>query len=123
MLGGARVWYFPDGYLPEKSMEGKMDAHEALMLMNTANEKALIELDFYFSERVPMKNIPIEVNPESVISLRLDHPAEIGGVVIEPLTQYAIRVRSQIPIVAQFGRLDTTQPNMAYYGTMGYCEA
>jgi hypothetical protein len=122
MLGGAKVWYFPDGYLPEKSKEGKMDAHEALMLMNTAQETASVQLDFYFSERAPIKNIPIKVGAESVISLRLDHPTEIGGVVIEPLTQYAIRVRSQIPIVAQFGRLDTTQINMAYYGTMGYFE-
>ena len=31
---GAKVWYFPDGYLPEKVGGGPMEAHEALMLLN-----------------------------------------------------------------------------------------
>ena len=33
--GGKKVWYFADGYLPEKSTVGNMEAHEALMLFNT----------------------------------------------------------------------------------------
>ena len=35
MNGGAKTWYFPDGYLPEKIDNGSMEAHEALMLFNT----------------------------------------------------------------------------------------
>jgi hypothetical protein len=46
----------------------------------------------------------------------------MGGHEIPLLTQYALRVVSDTKIVAQFGRLDTTQSNMAYYGAMGYCE-
>jgi hypothetical protein len=38
------------------------------------------------------------------------------------LTQYSLRVRSDKNIVVQFGRLDTTQNNMAYYGVAGYYE-
>ena len=122
MQGGAKTWYFPDGYLPEKTNNGEMEAHEALMLFNTSETQTEVLLDIYFSDRSPVKNIAIPVGAERIKTLRLDHPEDIGGLEIPPLTQYAIRVRSNKNIVAQFGRLDTTQTNMAYYGCIGYAE-
>jgi hypothetical protein len=122
MNGGAKTWYFPDGYLPEKTDDGPMEAHEALMLFNTGTEKANVLIDIYFSDRNPAKDIIIDVGAERIKTLRLDNPADIGGLEIPPLTQYAIRVRSDKNIVSQFGRVDTTQNNMAYYGCIGYSE-
>lgn len=122
LKGGAKVWYFPDGYLPKKVNSGAMDAHEALMLFSTNETIANVYLDFYFEDKPPVKNVEIKVLPERVICIRLDHPDEIGGVVIPPLYQYALRVRSDVNIIAQIGRLDTTQPNMAYYSSMGFFE-
>ena len=118
--GGAKVWYFPDGYLPEKIGDGKMEAHEALMLFNTNVEAADVVIDVYFSDAEPVKNIAVKVDPERIKTLRLDNPLDLGGLRIPPLTQYALRISSNINIVAQFGRLDTTQVNMAYYGCIGY---
>jgi hypothetical protein len=120
--GGAQIWYFPDGYLPEKSGEGAMEAHEALMLLNTNNHPAQVRLDVYFEDKAPVKDIAVLVEAERIRTLRLDLPDHIGGLAIPPLTQYSIRVRSDVPIVAQFGRLDTTQTNMAYYVGVGFCE-
>jgi hypothetical protein len=120
--GGAKVWYFPDGYLPEKETSGKMEGHEALMLLNVGELDANVLLDFYFEDKPPVKNIEIKVKAERILCIRLDHPSEIGDVKIPPLHQYSIRVRSDVNIIAQFGRLDTTQTNMAYYGSMGYFE-
>ena len=119
--GGARVWYFADGYLPEKKADGALEAHEALMLLNVGTKDARVKLDFYFDDRDPSKDIAVSVPAERIISLRLDHPDEIG-IEISPLTQYAIRVRSDVRIIAQFGRLDTTQSNLSYYSPMGYFE-
>ena len=39
---------------------------------------------------------------------------------LPPLTQYALRVRSDVNLVVQFGRLDTTQTNLAYYANVGF---
>lgn len=50
----------------------------------------------------------------------MDEADQLDGLSIPPLTQYALRVRSDRRIIAQFGRLDATQPNLAYYCTMGY---
>lgn len=120
--GGAWTWYFPDGYLPHKNGDGLVEAHEALMLLNTQSRPAQVLLDFYFEDRDPVQGIPVTVLPERIRCLRLDHPQDIGGLEIPPLTQYSVRVRSDVNIVAQFGRLDTTQPNLAYYTTSGFCE-
>ncbi|NLB25676.1 MAG: hypothetical protein GX820_03165 [Bacteroidales bacterium] len=122
LKNGAKVWYFPDGYLPQKTDSGSMESHEALVMLNTNQVDANIFLDFYFEDKLPIKDIKIIIQSERVLCIRLDHPDEIGKIVIPPLCQYAIRVRSDVPIVAQFGRLDATQPNLAYYTTMGFFE-
>ena len=46
----------------------------------------------------------------------------LPGLEIPAMTQYGLRVRSDVNIVAQFGRLDTTQANLAYYVNVGYHE-
>ena len=121
-IGGAKVWYFPDGYLPVKVGEGSLEAHEALMLLNVTGSPAQVVIDVYFEDRDPVTDIPVTVGAERVICLRMDMPEHIGGLSIPSMTQYALRVRSDVPIVVQFGRLDTTQPNLAYYSSMGYRE-
>ena len=49
-------------------------------------------------------------------------PDDLNGVQIPLLTQYALRITSELPIVCQFGRLDTTQNAMAYYVGVGFAE-
>ena len=122
MEGGKKVWYFADGYLPEKVDNGPMEAHEALMLFNTSSADAKVTIDVYFSDRAPLKGIEVAAPAERIITLRLDHPSDLGGAAIPPLTQYALRISSDIPIVCQFGRLDTTQNAMAYYVGVGFAE-
>ena len=120
--GGKKIWYFPDGYLPEKNPAGSMVAHEALMLFNTHLKAVDVTIDVYFSDREPVKNIPVTIPPERIISLRMDLPEDLNGVQIPLLTQYALRITASEPIVVQFGRLDTTQENMSYYVGVGFCE-
>lgn len=119
--GGARTWYFPDGYLPEKKT-GELKAHEALMILNVHDQDAQIEIDFFFEDREAIKNISVIVEAERVRSFHLDVPDHIGGVRIPLLTQYALRLRSNLPVVVMLGRLDTTQSNMAYYTVSPYSE-
>ena len=120
--GGKKNWYFADGYLPEKNPASSMEAHEALMLFNTHETTVRVKIDIYYSDREPAKNISVTVPAERIIALRMDHPEDLGGHAIPPVTQYALRVTADLPIVVQFGRLDTTQSNMAYYVGIGSSE-
>jgi len=122
MEGGKKVWYFPDGNLPAKNPASGMEAHEALMLFNVHECEVKVMIDIYYSDRDPVKNIPVTVPAERIIALRMDHKEDLAGNEIPLLTQYALRITASEPIVVQFGRLDTTQTNMAYYLGVGYCE-
>jgi hypothetical protein len=117
---GARKWFFPDGYLPESNAEGDLKSHDALMLLNTGPEPARVQIDVHFEDRAPAKGLVSEVGAERVCCLHMNQPSELNGLRIPPLTRYALRVVSDHKVIAQFGRLDASQANLAYDCTMGY---
>jgi len=59
------------------------------------------------------------VEAERVRCMRLDRPVGEEGFRI-PYGQYALLVESQVPIIAQIGRMDVQQANLAYYTVMGF---
>jgi len=117
---GKRVWIFPDGDLPEAEKMSGLEAHEALMILNTSEKDAHIKLSFYFSDKNPIENVEQVVDAKRVKCIRMDHPQEIGGVKLPYRTQYAIRVESDVKVVATFGRLDTASERMAFYTSAWY---
>jgi hypothetical protein len=112
---GKKVWIFPDGDLPEKDPKSRFEAHEALMVLNTSDREAHLSLSFYFSDKDPVTGVPQSVGPQRVKCIRMDHAEEIGGTRLPLRTQYALKVESDVEIVATFGRLDTASENMAFY--------
>lgn len=117
---GRRVWIFPDGDLPPAGEEGlPLEGHESLIVLNTGDDDAHIELDVYFSDREPEIGLRLLAPARRVTCFRMDKPVGDRGFRV-PFGQYALRLRSDVPIVAQIGRADVRQPNLAYYTTMGY---
>ena len=116
---GSKKWVFPDAEMPEVS-PGKMVAHESIIILNLNKEAVNVEMSLYFEDKPPIKNIKLKVDPEKVKCFRLDRSEEIDGLNIPKKTQYAIVLDSNLEIIAQYGRLDTTQSNMAFYTVMGY---
>ncbi len=124
MEGGKKNWYIVDGYLPyEKEVKnGNFQGHEAVMILNCNEEPANVYMDIYYEEKAPVKDVLIKVEGERVKCLRMDNPADIGGVVLGRQEQYSLRFRSDVNVVIQYGRMDLAQPNLAYIGLMGYSE-
>ncbi len=117
---GHRVWIFPDGDLPPKGEEGlPLEGHESLIVLNTGDEDAHIEIDVYFEDREPETGLKVEVPARRVRCFRIDQPLGDRGFQV-PFGQYALRLRSDVPVVAQIGRADVRQPNLAYYTTIGF---
>jgi hypothetical protein len=119
--GGSRVWYVADGWMPlaQASQSAGYAGHEAIMILNPQDVDADIQMDIYFEDRDPITNVPLSVAARRIKCFRLDHPNEIAGVDLPRLTQYALRFRSNVNVVVQYGRMDVTQPNLAYIGMMG----
>ena len=123
-MDGKKSWYIPDGWIPRQKAgeESGYEGHEALIVLNCNEEEAKIRIDFYFEDKAPIENVMFTVGGKRVKCVRMDKPEEIGGVTLGRLQQYALRVRSDVEIVVQFGRMDVTQPNCSYIGLMGYGE-
>lgn len=118
---GLNNWFFPDAELPPPG-EGEMKGHESIIILNPNDEIAKITIKCYFEyPEKPISFIEV-VQPQSVRCLRTNEPEDMGGNVIPEETQYAISLHSDQPVVAQYGRLDNRQVNLAFYTTPGYSE-
>jgi len=119
MGDGRRVWIFPDGDLPPAGdPDLPLEGHESLIVLNTGDEDAQIEADVYFPDREP-ERVKLLAPARRVTCFRMDKPIGESGFQV-PFGQYALRLRSNVPVVVQMGRADVRQPNLAYYTTMGY---
>jgi len=119
---GAKTWYIADGWLPlkQETKDAGLEGHEAIIILNCNDKDAEVMMDIYFEEKEPIKNIKLVISARRVKCFRMDHPDEIGGVKIERLFQYALRFRSDLDVIVQYGRMDVAQPNLAYIGTMAF---
>lgn len=116
---GNRVWVFPDLELPPPG-DSPLQGHESLIILNMNQQPAHLKLSLYFEDKDPILDIPVEVQPNRVRCLRTNRPEDFNGFQVPYCTQYALKLTSDIPVVAQYGRLDTRQDNMAFYTVMGY---
>ncbi|HOJ10826.1 MAG TPA: sensory rhodopsin transducer [Clostridiales bacterium] len=115
---GKKIWYFPDGELPPPGDE-PLKGHESIIILNDNEGTANVIMTLYFADRDPIEDIKITVTPKRVKCIRMDNPEHLGGVILPRETQYAAKLVSDIPVVIQYGRLDTRQEKMAFYTTMG----
>ncbi len=115
---GQKTWVFADGDLPPAG-DREPFGHEALMVVNLNKKPASLRLEILFEDKEPVRDVRLEVGAERVRCFRLDKPLGEQKFKI-PFGQYALVVRSDVPVVAVFGRLDVRQANLAYYSVAGY---
>jgi hypothetical protein len=91
---GAKVWIIPDSYLPDQST-GELKSHESACVLNLKSRPAKVKLTVYFEDRKPLGGFEVTCPP-----LRT--------------------VESDVDVVVQHTRLDTTQPALALMTTMAF---
>ena len=118
---GKKLWVLPDCELPREG-EGVAKGHESVIVVNDSNEDAEISVKLLFTDKEAYENIKWNVKAGRVRCFRTNNPGDMCGFVIPFETQYAMKLVSNCNIVVQYGRLDNTQANLAFYTTMGYSE-
>lgn len=115
---GEKHWIIPDGYIPEIS-SGRLTSHESICVLNVSREDALVQITAYFEDREPIEDIAVVVPGRRTKHIRT---AELnkGGASIPVGVPYALEVKSDVPVVVQYSRLDATQPENALMSVMGY---
>lgn len=115
---GEKHWFIPDGYIPEIS-SGALVSHESVCVLNCSSEEASVRLTIYFEDRDPMDDILVVIPPRRTNHIRTSTLLKNG----EPIPSgvpYAIEVTSDIPVVVQYSRLDSTQAENALMSVMAY---
>ncbi len=118
---GKLRWFVPDGYLPRESSHG-IESHEAACLLNVSGADAHVAFTFYFEDRDPIGPVELTVSALRTWHVRLDDSAILGGVELPRGVPYAYTVTSDVPIVLQHSRLDTSAGAYTLFTTLGYGE-
>ena len=115
---GATQWFIPDAYIPEKST-GELTSHESVCVLNRSSEDAQLSFTIFFEDREPLENIFVIVPARRTYHIRTSSLAK-DGESIPVGVPYAIEVRSDIPVIVQYSRLDATQAANALMSVVGY---
>ncbi|WP_438349183.1 sensory rhodopsin transducer [Paenibacillus sp. FA6] len=115
---GSKHWVIPDGYIPEVS-QGILQSHESICVLNSGNEAAELQITIYFEDREPLENITEIVEARRTKHIRTASLQSVGEHI--PVgVPYAILVKSSIPIIVQYSRLDSTQAELALMSVMAH---
>lgn len=118
---GKKIWLIPDCELPREGV-GELKGHESVIVVNDSDKDAEIDVKLYFTDRDFDGEIKWTVGAGRVRCFRMNNLADMCGFTVPYQTQYAMKLTSSRNIVVQYGRLDNTQANLAYYTTLAYCE-
>ena len=118
---GKKYWILPDCELPQPG-EGVAKGHESVIVVNDSDVDAQISVKLFFTDKDAYEEIHWTVKAGRVRCFRTNNVDDMCGYVVPFETQYAMKLTSSTPIVVQYGRLDNTQTNLAFYTTMGYSE-
>jgi hypothetical protein len=117
---GKHRWFVPDAYLPAESSHG-LESHEAACLLNVSDRDATVAFTFYFEDREPVSAAPLTLLARRTRHVRLDHPDDVG-VKLPRGVPFAYAVMSDVPVVLQHSRLDTTAGGYTLFTTIAYSE-
>ena len=121
MYGGRQHWFVPDAFLPEESSHG-VPSHEAACLLNVGDADAHVRFTFFFEDRDPLGPVEVVVGARRTSHVRLDDRDAIGGVELPRGVPYAYAIESDVPIVLQHSRLDTSAGAYTLFTTIAYGE-
>ncbi len=117
---GKLEWLIPDGYYPEIDRGGVYVSHEAVCVLNTGDKDANIDITLYFEDRDPIKGFSALCKAERTNHIRMDKIISESGLRVPRGVPYAMMVVSDVPVVVQYSRLDTSQVEMSFMGLIAY---
>ena len=118
---GQRRWAIAEGYIPPGGTHAddrRFESHETACLLNTNAQDAHVAITIYFKDRDPAGPYRVTVPARRTLHLRFN---DLGDP--EPIprdTDYSSVIESDVPIVVQHTRLDSSQAALALLSTSAY---
>lgn len=117
---GHRRWAIADGYIPGSSHgpPPEMTSHEAVCMLNAADDDAHITITVYFADREPAGPYRVTVPARRTRHVRFNDLGDPDPIPAD--TDYAAVIESDVPVVVQHTRLDSRQAENALLTTMAH---
>ena len=116
---GKKVWLIPDCFLNSKSKNENI-SHEAICVLNTSSEDADIRFTLFFEDRDAIGGYGAACPAMRTHHIRLDMQRSADGTPIPRDVPYAMLVESNVPVVVQYSRLDSSAQELALMTTIAY---
>ena len=117
---GRTTWAIAGGRIPLRSTgpEPEFTSRDELFLLNTGDAEAHVELTIYYADRDPRGPYRLDIGSRRVRSVRFNDLIDPEAI---PLgVDYGVVVSSDVPVVVQFARVDTSQSALALMGTIAF---
>ncbi len=119
MTYGKKIWLIGDGYWDSHS-NGLYPSHESVCVLNTSNKDAVIRFTLFFEDRDKMEGFTALCAAGRTHHIRMDKLKDKNGNAVPMDVPYAMLVESDTPVVVQYSRLMTGQPELTMATTIAY---
>lgn len=119
---GQKKWAFSAGMIPVKStgIEPDFVSQDKISILNTSDKDAQVKLILYFTDKKAVGEYEIEVAAERIKRFRVNDLIDPHAI---PLgVAYGGYIQSNVPIVVQFTKQNTSQDALALLGTTAYAD-
>lgn len=119
---GKLDWAFSGGRIPFDSTgeEPMFNSHDKIAVLNTSEEEAEIEIFIFYEDAAPVGTYEVEIKPKRLRKIRINDLIDPEAVRLE--RNYGCYIRSNVPIVIQFSRMNTGSKEVGLMGSMAYGE-
>lgn len=117
---GKKTWLLPDLYWPAETNGADYVSHEAVCVLNVAEQAANLRMTLIYEDRDPVEGLCFTCGSMRTLHIRMDQVTTPDGKHLPKGIGYAAMVQSDVPVVVQYTRVDTTQPELALMTTIAY---
>lgn len=119
---GRKVWVVPGGQIPLRSSgpEPASTSRDELHVLNAGKTRAELEITIYYTDRDPVGSYRLAIEPCRLRCVRFNDLIDPAALPLD--TPYAAVIRSDVPVVIQFSRLDTSREPRAALSLIPYSQ-
>jgi hypothetical protein len=117
---GQTTWVIPGGHIPLRSSgpEPEFTSRDELFLLNTGDRPAKVEMVVFYADREPVGGYELGVQARRVRSVRFNDLIDPEALLLD--IDFGVVITSDVPIVVQFTRVDTSRESLAMLGLLAF---
>ena len=112
-------WAFAAGRIPflSQGKEPEMTSHDKIAVLNVSGEEAVLKISIFY-EDAPPREYEVKLRPRRLKKIRFNDLIDPEAIRME--RNFSCFVRSNVPVVIQYSRMNTGSLMNAEMTSMGY---